>query len=458
MKFCTECGKQSSEDALFCGNCGEHFTQARENETVKEEVVAEKRSSTPMDKRRKVLYSVIGALIVVLMGTHITLQNMYDPMKKIQAMNIAYNNQDQESFFKEFHVGKDVEASAENLFLTVKSYGWSSLRENLTYEVEKVKQKKNPDIIYHDGEFISLQVKPKVFGLYKTIQFTIIPKEVYVQVPYKNMTISFGGKEIMSKDNDEKINLGKFIAGDYDWSYNYEESLIPLSGKGTSTIRNSEDNQSEVEFDWDFSTIYIEADVLDAEVFINDKSTGKTVDEVNELYPAQINEKVQIYAQTEKKDGTIVKSDVVSLESDHIYLHFEHVRNEQELEGHEEMIRNQYKSFRNKYESAILYTNFSYIETFFKEGSKIKQDYAKFVVDHKSIPGYDYNFTLNDITGFTALSDSKFELNSLERFTYSSDTEGPIDYEREKKYIFSYDNGAYFIEEIVDVNTKKTKR
>lgn len=64
---------------------------------------------------------------------------------------------------------------------------------------------------------------------------------------------------------------------------------------------------------------------------------------------------------------------------------------------------------------------------------------------------------LNEIISFNTLSDKQFELQSYETFNYSSDKEGSINYERKKKYIFSFENGKYFIDEIVDLDTKKTK-
>uniref|UniRef100_UPI0020C0E33D TcaA NTF2-like domain-containing protein n=1 Tax=Bacillus velezensis TaxID=492670 RepID=UPI0020C0E33D len=77
------------------------------------------------------------------------------------------------------------------------------------------------------------------------------------------------------------------------------------------------------------------------------------------------------------------------LDSVTIYLPFEQLRTEQKLAEHEDIIRDIYKNFRSDYSSAIRYTNFDYIGDYFREGSKIKKFYAKFVTEPCYIPGYN---------------------------------------------------------------------
>lgn len=65
----------------------------------------------------------------------------------------------------------------------------------------------------------------------------------------------------------------------------------------------------------------------------------------------------------------------------------------------------------------------------------------------------------NDIISFKAISDEKFELESFETFNFDSDHEkSSIHYERKKKYTFSYQDGTYYIDEIKNLDTKKTTK
>ena len=117
---------------------------------------------------------------------------MFDPAKKIEAMNTAYNSKDKEAFFNAFHIKEGTVANAQDFYQTVNEYGWTRLRNNLTEEIEKMNNKEHMDIIYNDeGEFISLHKKPILFGLYNDVEFNVIPIEVRVWAPFENMTFRF---------------------------------------------------------------------------------------------------------------------------------------------------------------------------------------------------------------------------------------------------------------------------
>lgn len=479
MKFCKNCGQQSSDEAVFCTNCGETFqveeaskpavttqtdTEALSTEASSSQVRATETNSSPppiprkpIGKMQKALLSVFGIIILACIIAHLVVTNHFDPVKKIEAMNTAYNSKDKEAFFNAFHIKEGTVANAQDFYTTVNEYGWTHLRNSLTEEIGKIKNKEHMDIIYNDeGEFISLHKKPIFFGLYNEIEFNVIPVEVKVWAPFDNMTFRFADKEIVSKELDEEIVIGHFIPGTYEWSYEYED-IMPLSGKGSYAVHYNSDNTAYIDVDWDFTSVTIDSDLEDAIVYVGGKSTGKKVSEMAYLYPAQVNPSIEVFAMAKDKDGNEVKSDVLAMDADYIYLPFEYFQQEQRLAEQEEEIRATYKRFRSDYASAINYTNFGYIDDYFKEGSKIKKDYAKFVVDHDEIPGYYYEFILNDIISFKEISDNKFELQTFETFNFSSDADGSLHYERKKKYVFSYIRDEIFIDEIVDLDTKKTK-
>ena len=122
-------------------------------------------------------------------------ENVHDPIKKIEAMNIAYNNKDKDTFFSAFHFKEGTVAHPQNFYATVSEYGWTNLRNDLTNEIEKIKRKEHTDIIYNDGEFINVQKKPVLLGLYNDIEFTVIPVEVSVWAPYENMKFNLAERK-----------------------------------------------------------------------------------------------------------------------------------------------------------------------------------------------------------------------------------------------------------------------
>lgn len=462
MKFCTECGKSISIEADFCTHCGKTFQQEHQqhpnlsNEPLAPNLPPEPTKRT-MKKSTKV-FGIIGCILAIaLISTHFALKSIHDPLKTIDTMNSAYNNQDKEEFFKQFQLKKGTVASADNFYELVSQYGWTELRNQLTYEAEKINNKEPADMIYNDGEFISITKKPILMGFYQDVDFTILPTTVSVQLPLANTTFKFGSQEVTTQKEDEQIQLGQFIPGEYEWSYETKGSLMPLSGNGTYTLSPSEANKQELDIDWGFTSIYLDADLKDAIVYINGTSTKKKVNELSELSPAQLNKSVKIQAVGKDKDGNEVKSAEIAADSEEIYLPFDHIQKEQELAVQLEEVEQIYKSFRSDYADAIYSIDFSYIEDYFKNGSKIRNDYAKFVSDHSSITGYYYDFLLNEVTSITPISADTFELLAYEKFNFSSDDDDSLRYERKKKYVISHVNDEYFIESIIDLDTKKTK-
>ncbi|GKV70598.1 hypothetical protein NCCP2716_30960 [Sporosarcina sp. NCCP-2716] len=408
-----------------------------------------------------------AVLVIGLITTHLVLKNMYDPDKKIADMNTAYNTQDAEGLFKQFTLKEGSVGHADSFYKLVKQYGWSDLREQLSGEaIKATSSAASANIIETDGEFISVTSKHVLFGLYKDVNFTILPTDLTVKVPLKNTSFTFDGQKFTTKEDNEVIELGKYIPGDYAWAYETKGSLMPLSGKGTSLVESTEDNAAKLDIDWNLADMTLGSNDEKAVVYIDGKSTKKTVAELADLYPVQFNKDISIHAVTKDSKGKEVKSDVVPMDKGTLYLTFDHIAKEQEAQekseeakreqsADEDWVRSLYKEFRNDYERAIYYADFDYIEQYFQDGTAIRRDYAKFVNDHSTIPGYSYNFMLNDVTSVKTVAAGKVELYSFETFDFYSYEDGDLNYERQKKYVFVKVNDQYYIESITDLNTKK---
>ena len=457
--------------AEFCTSCGSHFeieesiAESSPRESPEVVPLRIKPKKKPMQRSKKILLFAIVSLFIVLISGHLVLKSVYNPERKIAAMNTAYNSQEKENFFKQFILKSGTSGNADNFYTSVKEYGWPELREQLDLEALKAStNSKDANIVSTDGEFISVTSKPVLLGMYNDVTFTILPTEVHVTAPYKDTVLLFDGKEFKTTQDNEDVKLGSYIPGTYEWSYKTNGQLVPLAGKGDYKVEGNMDNEEEAELEWGFKTVALSSNVSNAIVFIDGKSTKKTVTELKKMHPIQFNEATKIHAVTKDSKGVEVSSDVLPLSTNKLSLNFAHVAKEERAEVQKAVnveqvntVKELYRQFRDNYSSAIYYIDFSYIGNFFIEGSKIKQDYAKFVHDHQNIYGYDYTFLLNDITSVNQISDSKYELYSFETFNYSSYDDAPLNYERKKKYVFIKSYGEFFIESITDLNTKKTK-
>lgn len=475
MRFCTNCGKEVTSEASFCPNCGQAFETGKEAESTSANemlngtepinTVPLKSAETPSyvppeeknKKSKKWIAVLTGILIASLISAHLILSSIYDPLRQIDAMNSAYNEQNKEAFFKLFTLKEGTIADAKTFYALVNEYGWSDLRDELTDEARKIKNNQPADIIYDKGEFISVTKKPAVLGLYHSVAFTIIPTTVFLEIPIAGTIFHFDGKEITTSENDEFIEIGQYIPGSYKWSYTNEKTLFPLADEGIYTIKSEETNESFLDIDWAMKTLSINSDLEDAIVYINDTSTKKKVRDLSEIYPARLDQNVTLHAVGKNADGKDVKSAERTADSADIYLPFDYIQEEQELAAELDEVRAFYKAFRSDYETAIYFTDFSYVDEYFKDGTAIRRDYAEFVDDHRNIPGYYYEFLLNDVTSLKSTGKDVFELYSFERFNYSSYEDEALRYDRKKKYIISNVRGQYYIDSITELETKKTK-
>lgn len=489
MKFCQECGHELANDAAFCTNCGNKmdtpdYSQQEQPTTtpvqppIQQQVVPpvqqthENRQQEPtevpqqptpvkepMGKGKKVLLSLIAVIVVALVGTHLFLSHHYDPAKKIEAMNDAYNNSDANAFYALFEVPKETNGTAENFFDAVKDIDWTSLHHDLTNQVNLLQDHlpRNP-IPYAGSDFIRLTSKPILFGLYDDVSFEIIPLNTSVEVPFKNMEVKIGDQTLTSKEDDEVLEIGTFIPGTYDWSFELSRNEMKMNNKGTVELYADEDNQTVLSPDWGFERISIYSEVDDATIYVNDKSTKQKISGHGELYPVILDEdaKIQLVAKNDK--GKEVKSEKVALDDTSISLSFEHIEKEKAAADKQSEVEQVFYNFRQDYEDAIYTLNFDYIRDYFKPDSKMQKDYRKFIEDHETIAGYNYDFRTNEVTDVKALKDDQYELKSFETFYYSSDEEGTIYYERTKKYVISEKNDTYCIESIDNLTTDKQKQ
>lgn len=163
-------------------------------------------------------------------------------MKKIDAMNEAFNKKDKTAFYNYLEVPKNPIANADQFYAVVQDINLCDLRAELVYKIDKIKEKQPTDTIRYSGNFLYLDKKPILFGLYNEVIFNLIPTEVSVQLPFKSMTITIAEQTIQSEVDEEIIQVGDFIPGIYEWTYELEKNYIKLSDKGNVHIYQDEYN------------------------------------------------------------------------------------------------------------------------------------------------------------------------------------------------------------------------
>ena len=365
-------------------------------------------------------------------------------------MHEAFTKEDAATFYSYFELPENTNGTAEQFYDWFASEDWSDIREELLEELEHEEEGIGADpitVMYNDA--LQITKEDVLFGLYKKTVFKIKPLEVSIDTPFAGTEVTIANKKVST--TDEPTTIGKFIPGDYTYKYNFDGPYMPITGTGEVTISSYDDHQTVEELEIAYESVNLYSNYEDAIVYINDKSTNKTVAELDTLQPVQFNDDAKIHLVAKDSEGKeIVSSSHILNESD---IHFEF---EEDIQAAlVENVEQFYQMFRSDYVNAIDNIDFSNVSSYFPDGEQIKKDYQKFIEDHRSIPGYRYNFISNEVNDIKVISNSEIELYSTEKFDYYSDEDGQLSYIREKLYKIQYTNNEFKIKEIKDLNTKR---
>lgn len=470
MNACKNCGTPRKENDKFCLNCGWKF----ENSALPAQKQQTKRAAVPPNQRKKRLAGLIAAMVILvgLIGTHLFLHSKYDASKSIIEMNQAYSKNDAAKFLSYFSVAEDVVKDEDGFYAFVENEGWEELRDQLKAETHLLKSEGLSNIIQdsNGNKFISVVTEPVFFGLYDHVSFLVHPITVETELPLDKTTIEIGKETVTGNSGETKI-AGKFLPGDYSWTASTKSTYSPIESKGTAHVNGDGSNLYVLSPELDGGTLKITSDDIDAILWINGKSTKKTIKEMNSIGPIAFDGSVEIAAETKGDDGKAVKSKAVSVESASAHITFAHIQEKaaaaraekQEAEELQELVNsNEYEvseyitSFRYEFESALNYGEFSYISSFFPPGSQVQADYIADINRHIAMDEYySYDFESTIITGVEAIDNKTLQVTTDETFLFSSDEED-YQYHKTKLYTVEVLDYGYYIEDIEQLTTNKT--
>ncbi|MFC9540628.1 lysozyme inhibitor LprI family protein [Lysinibacillus sp. NPDC056959] len=346
MDFCVHCGYQNAEETNFCENCGKPINSVREtksesNNSVGPQYSKQNGKKKPMSRKSKFTIIGIAVMIGLVVIANIAITKMLDPMKQIEAMDSALKQEDYQAFLEEFQIPKDLIYDAESFSLYVKENGWSAIRDNLIEEVNSLENGEFADPISdsHGTDLITVLQKEVLFGLFKKVEFKLVPIEVYTEAPLKDIEIMINNHKVKT-DNEGTQLLGQYLPGVYAWSYTYDGQWANLENSGELTIRGNGSNKLKIDIDWDMTSLELDSDIEDAIVYVNGKSTKLTVLEIGEMYPLSANDIIKIYAVAKNSKGQDVQSNIITSDARYAYFEFPEDTNQPTFEEEQEKVTN----------------------------------------------------------------------------------------------------------------------
>lgn len=230
IQFCRECGKEARQGDQVCIHCGTPFPDviAAEKEQLKEKGKVAKRA--PMPKKKKMLFSILGAVVVLLIAFTVWAQSYQSPeaVEKRFARAISEKNADSVQKLLVHENGSSVtEGEAKALLKLVKEEGTSALEELISVEAH--------------GKFIFL------FTAYKAE--TVDQYATYTE-PVEGLSFLFNGEKTPEHDTDEEgIIYGPLVPGVYKVEAVFEGEYGKTKKDGTITLYDPSGDETWLDMD-----------------------------------------------------------------------------------------------------------------------------------------------------------------------------------------------------------------
>lgn len=477
MKNCPNCGVEKRGSEKFCLNCGNKFEVVEQQPEPRAAVPPKsKKRSTGTPKQRKLRIAGIVSVAVILLGVlggHFFLKSKYDVSKTINDMNRAYLKNDQSTFLSYFNVSDNVVKNEEGFYSFMEEQGWEDLRDQMKSEVKHLETEGLSNII-EDSEgnkFISVINDPILFGLYDRISFLVHPVKVETEMPLDKTTVVLNDLTVTGAEGDH-VAVGNFLPGSYTWKASVPSEYSPIEAEGSIDVSGDGSNVFVFSPSFEAGMITVTSDISDAVIWVNGKSTEKTVKEMSSFGPIPFNGKVELSAEGKNENNAVVKGDTVKVDSDTVHIPFAHIQEkvaadrakqqaaeelEQLVEEHEVPLTDFVDSFRYVFEDALNYQDFSYIADYFPTGSQVQTDYFDDIERHAALEvSYYYDFQSNSVTSVKAIDTNTFIVNTAEMFFFTSDGE-EFKYNKTKAYTIKIQGDEYFIHNIEVLDSEFTE-
>ncbi|MCA0987026.1 TcaA NTF2-like domain-containing protein [Guptibacillus algicola] len=466
MNFCIECGKALNEKNTFCIECGS--PQGKKKDHTQQSVEVKEVPRKPLSHKKKISLLASGITVACLIIAHFVITSITDPMNKVKEMDRAISEGETEAFFEEVNLDQSALINKDHYLQYIKESGWEDIRVQLV-AMEDADYAFDTTIRDNYGNQVFI-VKKKAFvpGFYYTYDFDAIPSDVVVSSNVEQTTITIGKKTSNAKEVGEEISFGKAYPGKFDVIGTASNSFGEFTYEDTVDLKTQGNEPISIPVEFTGFMLSYNTNVPESTLFINGKSTKKTLSEFDALGPFPDDKDVVMHAEWKDSEGKVHKTDEMSQFDDNWgALEFEFAVNDDAVVAstleepdkadaveNSETAEDHVLNFRQAYEEALNSRDYSIISPFLLNNSTADKELKKYIGDLQD-KGYSYEFTDNTVTDTENLGENMFSVSTNEVFVFTNHLNEQIHYDREKTYYLSKEEDGF---KITKIDIKDTDR
>ncbi|WP_252502116.1 hypothetical protein [Sporosarcina sp. Marseille-Q4943] len=483
-KFCKECGSGIGEGLAFCPSCGT-AVPASSVPATSEVPKRTKAPREPMKRKTKMLLAVVVAFCLLAVGTHFILSHLNDSTKQLKRIHNAIIDEDGEALFAEFFVRDDLIYVKDSFAKSLQTENLSVLFDELTHTVDRVKNSRLTEVVVDESGVDLFRVKyGKRFYVYPTALIEPIPHPLFIDTDLTDTTLVIADREF--ELTGKPLTIINVLPDSYTLTLRGNNTYVDTE-ESIFLDRSSFNTNAEIKLSRSAYAVQLEGMPSDSIVFVNGKSTEKTLAELPSIAPI-FGEGATFHAIRSLDGGGTEESEkVVGIPGHSISFTFPLlVKEEQEAKEREEAARLEreeaarlereetarkerekaesdlallqeaaetYQAFRSAYEDALNFRNFAYVEPYLNGGSNVYKEMKKFIADMD--PDSFYVFSSNEVVDAEIIGDV-IHLHVREKFYYTDKRE-TLEYDRKKRYEFEK-NGSGSGLRILKIHIEDTKK
>lgn len=304
MKYCTQCGNQMEDNALFCTKCGASFGNSKgvENKPTTQKSV---RKLTKKQKTLVVISIIIALAAIIFFSTGFYLNSK----KRVVANFTSALTQKNTKTLEKYVVCSDPRLKIDEKSITCLMKIMDKNPNMVSQIINDINtQSNNMDTKAilkaafnndsNNPHIFTLKKKGKKFFFFDNYVFELKPYFIDVDTNFKGTAIYVDDKESgTSKEDGDKVKVGPLIPGEHAIKLDLKTNYADINASQDVDVVPGDDNDNIIEVTIPLKADYIKIDsnFNDAKVFLNGKNTNITVTDCDKLGPVPMDGTAKIY-------------------------------------------------------------------------------------------------------------------------------------------------------------------